>query len=95
MQTQRIFALKAILFSLSVILLLLVSTRLSGRLTHMNATALYSMAPMYGTLKLPNGEEFHRSASAPALKTKKNIKRVKKIKKTRRSSAKSIQNSPE
>ena len=84
MHTQRIFALKAILFSLSIILLLLLSTRLSGRLTHMNATALYSMAPMYGTLKLPNGEEFRQTTAIPALKTVKNLKRVRKTKKTRR-----------
>jgi len=81
MHIERLFVLKATAFALAVVLLLLVSIRMSGRFPLMNATTMYSMAPTYGTLRLPSGKEYNQHESAPAPKPKR-MKAKIKIKKS-------------
>ena len=81
MHIERLFVLKATAFALGVVLLLLVSIRMTGRFPLMNATTMYSMAPTYGVLRLPNGQEYTIHQSAPTPKPKR-MKAKIKIKKS-------------
>ena len=62
MPTERLFILKMTFFGLGMVLLLLVSMRMTGRVLHMSASSMYSTSPR-NTSRMHKSTTTHRRAS--------------------------------
>jgi len=73
-QTElRLFLVQATLAVSVVLLLVVLSLRITGNLPRMSASGIYSPAPTYGVLRLPSGQEFTRDSKVnTTFKSKKN-----------------------
>ncbi len=60
--THRTFALVAALFGVVVLLTLILTMRLAANVIRSYADSMYSPAPTYGVLTLPNGEQYSRDS---------------------------------
>lgn len=60
--THRTFALVAALFGVIVILTLILTMHLAANVIRLYADSMYSPAPTYGVLTLPNGATFSRDS---------------------------------